>query len=156
MQRAVPTHSPLHFYLRFGLFPMNGRYFARISCILRRTFPKDIDTLRYFVISYLGTRFQICTVASRRVISPAAKIPSSCVWQASLPTFGRGMRSGFDEQRLAEPLLFRLRKYDALCASYLRRVIEAVITRRSWKPFGVSPRGFESHTLRQKAAKNRV
>ena len=32
---------------------------------------------------------------------------------------------------LAEPLLLRLRKYDALCASYLRRVIEVVITRRS-------------------------
>ena len=35
--------------------------------------------------------------------------------------------------RLAEPHLAKLRKYDARCASYLRRDIEVVITRRSWK-----------------------
>ena len=31
---------------------------------------------------------------------------------------------------------------------HIRRVIEVVITRRSWKPFGLCPREFESHTLR--------
>ena len=35
----------------------------------------------------------------------------------------------------------------------IRRGIEAVITRRSWKPFGQKPHGFESHPLRHKKSK---
>ena len=35
--------------------------------------------------------------------------------------------------KLIEPRLCKLHKYDARCASYLWRVIEVVITRRSWK-----------------------
>ena len=48
--------------------------------------------------------------------------------------FASRMRSGFDEQahRAASQ---KLRIYDARCASYIRRDIEVVITRRSWKPF---------------------
>ena len=49
----------------------------------------------------------------------------------------------------SEKILTRQKRCDNIFEQ-IRRGIEAVITRRSWKPFGQKPHGFESHPLRQK------
>lgn len=74
-----------------------------------------------------------CTVASWRDISPSVKIPTPCVWQASLSIFGWGIRSGFDELALIEPHLTKLHKYDARCCiifTELKSVARRALARR--------------------------
>ena len=62
----------------------------------------------------------------------------------------RGMRSGFWKMNFSEPCRYSLHITAALWVAVICRNIEAVTTRRSWKPFAQKARGFESLFLRHK------
>ena len=61
-----------------------------------------------------------------------------------------GMRSGFWKMNFSEPCRYSLHITAALWVAVICRNIEAVTTRRSWKPFAQKARGFESLFLRHK------
>ena len=71
-------------------------------------------------------------------------------WWASSPMTSWGMRSGFWKMNFSEPCRYSLHITAALWVAVICRNIEAVTTRRSWKPFAQKARGFESLFLRQK------
>ena len=71
-------------------------------------------------------------------------------WWASSPMTSWGMRSGFWKIFFSEPCRYSLHITAALWVAVICRNIEAVTTRRSWKPFAQKARGFESLFLRHK------